>query len=136
MSLAIKKKRELIFQLLYSSSFTNMLKDDLVNLLMKENKISKKNIFESFSYVEKICDKLEFLNKQISSISKSYELERISTAELSIIRLAIYEIKFDENIPCKVSIAEAIRLTKKYANNNSVSFVNAILDAFLKNENL
>ena len=54
----------------------------------------------------------------------------VELRELSIIRLALYEIKYEEDIPLKVSINEAVELAKKYGTDDSPSFVNGILAKF------
>ena len=63
----------------------------------------------------------------ISELSKGWKLERIGGVERNILRLAIYEIKFDEDIPLSVAINEAVELAKTFGRDESYSFVNAIL---------
>lgn len=72
---------------------------------------------------EKICD----IDPIISNASSGWKINRFGTAELAIMRLAVYEIKFDENIPDKVAINEAVELAKKYGGESSPSFINGIL---------
>ncbi|MBN2478750.1 MAG: transcription antitermination factor NusB [Parachlamydiales bacterium] len=132
MPLIIQKQREIHFQILYSQSFCEIEKDYIINFLMKEHKTTKKNILISYFYILKVLSNLPKIDEIIKENSKSYDFSRISKVELNILRLAIFEMYFDENIPCKVSIAEAIRLTKKFANNQSIRFVNAVLDTAYK----
>lgn len=68
----------------------------------------------------------------ITEHSTSYEFERIPRIERNVLRLGVYEIMYDSDIPPKVAIAEAIRLTRKFATPESATFVNAILDSILK----
>ena len=63
----------------------------------------------------------------ISGISQGWKLGRIGKAELAILRLAVYEIKFDEDIPVKVAINEAVELAKTYCDVEAKSFINALL---------
>ena len=63
----------------------------------------------------------------INSVSKSWPTSRLGKAELTIMRLAVYEIKFDEDIPTNVAINEAVELAKKYGADNAPSFINGVL---------
>ena len=54
-------------------------------------------------------------------------MERVSKVDLSILRLAIYEIRFDDNIPVKVAINEAVELAKRFGGDDSYKFVNGVL---------
>ena len=74
-----------------------------------------------------IVDKFDELDEIISEVSVGWKLERMSKIDLTILRLAVYEIKMDEEIPDKVAINEAIELAKKYGGDNSPSFINGIL---------
>ena len=72
--------------------------------------------------------KLTEIDKIISEISDGWSIDRIGKVELSILRLAVYEIKYDDLVPLKVAINEAIELAKKYGgDDNSASYINAVL---------
>jgi N utilization substance protein B len=107
-------------------------KKDIVKLLMHTIKTTKKNVSLLLDLVDKILLKLDEIDEIIKNISKEYNFNRISKVELTIIRLCIYEIKYDENVPAKVSSAESIRLCKKFSSKESSNFVNAIVDEFYK----
>ena len=74
-----------------------------------------------------IVEKFEELDKIIAEVSVGWKIERMSKIDLTILRLAVYEIKMDEEIPNKVAINEAIEIAKKYGGDNSPSFINGIL---------
>lgn len=63
----------------------------------------------------------------ISRLSQGWKLERIGRVERNILRLAIYEMRFDDDIPISVAINEAVELSKTFGRDESYSFVNAIL---------
>ena len=67
------------------------------------------------------------LDKDIDDASESWELSRIDKVSLTILRLAYYEIKFEEDIPEGVSINEAVELAKKFGQDDAPSFVNGVL---------
>ncbi len=83
---------------------------------------------------EEIKSKLKAVKGRISDIdplieknAKGWKLNRIGNADLNILRLAIYEMLYDEHVPIKVAINEAVELAKKYGTDNSASFINGIL---------
>ncbi|MFC1780757.1 transcription antitermination factor NusB [Planctomycetota bacterium] len=74
----------------------------------------------------KLCDEL------IVAATIKWEFTRLSTVDKSILRLAVYQLKFCHDIPPKVVINEAIELAKKYSTDKSPAFINGVLDAVLK----
>ncbi|MDD6645324.1 MAG: transcription antitermination factor NusB [Oscillospiraceae bacterium] len=78
-------------------------------------------------------DNLEEIDKIISDhLSAKWKLNRISKVSLSILRLAVYEMKYVEDIPSNVSINEAVELSKKFSGEEEYKFVNGILGAVSK----
>ena len=77
------------------------------------------------SGVDKNIDKIDLV---LAETSKNWKISRMAAVDRSILRLAIYEILFEDDIPLKVTINEAIELAKKYGNKNSGAFINGILD--------
>ena len=74
-----------------------------------------------------VMDKKSEIDKIISELSQGWKLERIGRVERNILRLAIAEMKYDDDIPVSVAINEAVELAKAYGRDESYSFVNAIL---------
>jgi transcription antitermination factor NusB len=72
------------------------------------------------------------LDAHIVRFSKHWKLSRIAKVELTILRLAVYEILFSPDIPLRVALNEAIELAKRYGDENSRNFINGILDAIAK----
>ncbi|MEG2189609.1 MAG: transcription antitermination factor NusB, partial [Christensenella sp.] len=64
--------------------------------------------------------------------SKSWRIERIAKVDLAILRLAIYELLFIDDIPAKVTVNEAVELAKKYSDEKSYQFVNGLLGGYLR----
>ena len=83
-----------------------------------------KNIIER--QVFDILNHLEEIDKKIETYSENWHISRIDKVDLAILRLAIYEILYDD-IPQKVVINEAIELAKEYSSEKSYRFINAIL---------
>lgn len=74
-----------------------------------------------------IVDKQIEIDAEIERISEGWKLARIGKAELAILRLAVYEILYEDEIPVKVSINEAVELAKVYCDVEAKGFVNALL---------
>ncbi|WP_031386598.1 transcription antitermination factor NusB [Desulfonatronum thiodismutans] len=76
-----------------------------------------------------VFGRLDEIDAVIRRFSKHWKIERIAKAELSILRLGVYELLYEPDIPLRVSINEAVELSKEFADDNSFPFVNGILDA-------
>ena len=91
---------------------------------------------KELAYLEKrFADVLLYVDEidsMIEESSKGWQLKRIGKVELTIMRLAVYEMKYDEEIPTGVAINEAVELAKKFGEDNSGSFVNGILAKIAK----
>jgi len=129
MALPQQKFREMVFQMLYSLDIGASKEEDLVALMMNELTATKKTCREGYLRAKKIWDNHESLDVIIGSSASSYSFERIHTVERNILRLALFEIIYDAQIPPKVAITEAIRLARKFSTPEAAAFVNAILDA-------
>ena len=70
----------------------------------------------------------------IDGASKKWRISRLSKTDLMLLRVAVYEIKFDSEIPDKVSINEAVELAKIYGGDESPAFVNGVLAKFMSGE--
>lgn len=70
---------------------------------------------------------LSELDEKINSVSRGWKTGRMGKAELAILRLGVYEMLYDDEIPVKVAINEAVELSKKYGGEDAPSFVNGIL---------
>lgn len=131
MPLPPQKFREAVFQILFTSDFAPDA-DEMVGFMMGELKTTRREMSEACARVNKILEKQIEIDEMISAYSTEYSIDRISKVELTILRLGLYEILFDDNVPSKVAIAEAIRLTRKFGTNESAQYINAILDAVYK----
>ena len=67
------------------------------------------------------------IDEKINEVAKGWKTQRMGKADLSILRLAVYEMKYDEEIPVNVAINEAVELAKKFGSDDSPAFVNGIL---------
>jgi N utilization substance protein B len=77
--------------------------------------------------VADVVAKLPEIDELISSRAVNWSIERMSHVDLTILRLGVYELKYDEGVPEKVAINEAVELAKTFGGENSSSFVNGVL---------
>ena len=103
-------------------------------MLMKKLKTTKKHVKQSLENVKKILDKVPEIDNQIKQMCVSYDFQRISKVELNVLRLAIFEM-FYEELPFNIAISEAIRVCRKFSTPEGANFVNAILDGLCKANN-
>lgn len=128
--------REIVFQLLYAYDFSGLSTEELIPLLMEEHSVTKKHLYLASEQLQKIREKQEEIDLMIGKTALSYQFERIPRVERNILRLGVYELLYDNSIPPKVAIAEAIRLCRKFATPEGATFVNGVLDALYKNDEL
>lgn len=127
------KAREYAFILLFQYKFQPDSIGELIEDFVAEY---KPGIQEEYikNAVNTTIEKLEELDGIIDEKSANWKADRLSYVCQSILRLAICEILYFEDIPVPVSINEAIALIKKYDGEESVNFVNGILGSFKKND--
>ena len=126
--------REKAFKLIYSLEIQKKENlEEQIQLYLESNNINDKDAIEYIKDavlgIEK--DKQEIISQIERNLKSDWKLERISKIDLSILKLAIYEIKYKE-IPYKVAINEAVELAKRYGEDTSRTFVNGVLASIVK----
>lgn len=127
-----RQLRENVFKMLFRVEFHDekempeqlILFEDEVEPISEDEKIYMTNKYKD------IYAHIEEMDAAINEVSKGWKTTRMGKVDLTLIRLAVYEIRFEEEIPVKVSINEAIELAKKYGTDDSPAFVNGILAKF------
>lgn len=128
--------RENAFRLLYSLEVPKnkeLNTTEQIDLYIESNEIKNK---EAIEYIKDAITGIEKNKEAIiklieENLKSNWKIERISKIDLSLLELAIYEIKYKE-VPYKVAINEAVELAKKYGEENSKTFVNGILASIVK----
>ncbi|HXU29730.1 MAG TPA: transcription antitermination factor NusB [Thermoanaerobaculia bacterium] len=96
----------------------------------------RRQVEAAFSYaqtiVQGVADHLEELDELIRSRADNWRLERMPPVDRNILRLAVFEMLYEKDIPKLVVVDEAIELAKKYGSEQSSRFVNGLLDGLLK----
>lgn len=81
---------------------------------------------------EKICEKLPEIDAKLNESSKGWKTTRMAKVDLTILRLAVFEVVYDEDVPNRVAINEAVEIAKKFGGNDSPAFVNGVLGKVAK----
>jgi len=126
--------REGILSALYALELTGETKEKVLNDLFERNSYdgeSKAFITELYG---NIVDNKIWAEQLISDNLDNWKLERVATLDQLIMRIAVNEIYFTDDVPPKVSISEAIEIAKLYSTEDSSSFVNGVLDAIYKSK--
>ena len=89
--------------------------------------LSEKDKEELHGRAEAVMAKINEIDEMIKEAAKGWRLGRMGKVELTLLRLAVYEMKYDESVPEKVAINEAVELAKKFGGKDSPAFVNGIL---------
>lgn len=122
--------REHLFRMLFHKEFYNSEELEEQIRFYFDN-LEKAPTEEQMSQVTErfyaILDKIPEIDEMVDEVSKGWRLNRMGKVDLTILRIAIYEMKYDDEIPVGVAINEAVELAKKYGEDHSRSFVNGIL---------
>lgn len=128
-----RELREQIFKLLFRVEFNP--KDEMQAQTEfffeeEENRADAADTAYIAQKVEKIVEKLEEIDALLNEKVEGWDTGRMGKVDLTILRLAVYEIVHDEEIPTGVAINEAVELAKKFGQDSSASFVNGVLARF------
>ena len=126
--------RELAFKLIYSLEIQKIHNlDEQIELYLESNEINDK---QASNYIKDCMNGIENHKEEINkiiqdSLTQEWKIERISKINLSLLKLAIYEIKY-KDIPYKVEINEVVELAKTYGEETSSKFINGALAKVVK----
>ena len=126
--------REGILGALYALETTGETKEKVINDLFQRNNYNEETKIFITALFGNIVDNKIWSEQLISDNLDNWKLERVATLDQLIMRIAVNEIYFNDDIPPKVSISEAIEIAKSYSTKDSSSFVNGILDAIYKHK--
>lgn len=129
-----RRLREHVFMMLFRTEFYEMEElGDQDKLYMEELEDAvEEERADINGKVSAIRDKLSEIDGMIDEKASGWSISRMGKVELTILRLAVYEMLFDEMIPEGVAINEAVELAKKFGGDDSSSFINGVLSKFTK----
>lgn len=125
-----RKNRESAFILIFEKQFRDDSYDDIIELGEEIGDIEINDEVKN-TFISTMEKSYEF-DEIITRYSNKRSLDRIPKVNLAILRLALYEIKYDDKVPLNVGINEAVILAKKFAQKQDASFINGVLGAYAK----
>ena len=131
MSISRHELREQTFKMLFGVEFHDgedkrEVLDNYMDITI-DRELKPKERQEIIDRVLAVHSKREELDSLINKVAKGWRTSRMGRAELNLIRLALYEMRYDDTVPLKVAINEALELGKEYGDDDAPSFINGIL---------
>ena len=126
-----RQARECVLKALYAQNYTQDRMEHVINDVMEHENLGKE--FREFARTLAIKTRVhtDEFDQMIKKRAEHWDFDRIAMLDKIILRIAICEMLYFEDIPPKVSISEAIEIAKGYSTDNSGRFVNGILDSVL-----
>ena len=129
-----KLSREKAMELVFSMMLTKESHDEVIETFVDNYEENIKNL--DLDYIKEVLKGVEENKESIDNLIKEnlqkWKIESVSKVNLAILRLAVYEMKYVNDVPEKVAINEALEITKRYSDEKSVSFINGVLDNIYK----
>ncbi len=128
-----REYRKQVFLMLFRAEFHDVDELNEQDLICLEDgyELTQEEQEQVRERVRNIVEKIPYLDEKINANTQGWQTSRFGKVELSIIRLALYEMEFDDTIPNKVSINEAIELAKEFSGDSAPAFVNGVLKKFI-----
>ena len=124
-----REQREHIFKLLFMTQFNseNEMSDQVSMYFDTLGELEEKDQEAIQNKYQHILEHLDEIDQVLNDFSRGWKTTRMNRVDLTALRLAVYEMKFDEDIPTGVAINEAVELAKSFGGDDSGSFVNGVL---------
>jgi N utilization substance protein B len=122
-----RQARSIALQTLFESDAVSHNPDSVLERHLSDDLIAEETASFAKQLVEGVVGNLEELDKIISSSAPSWPMEQMAKIDKNILRLAIFEILFNKDVPIKAAINEAIELAKSFGSDSSSRFVNGVL---------
>ncbi|MBW2265810.1 MAG: transcription antitermination factor NusB [Deltaproteobacteria bacterium] len=124
-----RRSRELAMQLLFQMDISGDRSKDAVELFCRHFEVPKKAKAFFLELVDGVMTCQDELDRLIKRFSQNWKISRMPSMDRNIMRVAVYELLYCDDIPAKVSINEAIDIGKKFGTEHSSAFINGILDS-------
>ena len=122
--------REAVFLLLYQNEISGIDIEETAGAC--EEAFEMRVTPEMIKKASAVAGKYSELDEIVGRYSEKREVSRISRINITILRLAIYEMLYEDGVPAKVAVNEAVELSKKYAEKQDSSFINGVLGNYMK----
>ncbi len=128
-----RQLREQIFKLLFRVEFNSkeeLEQQEAFFFADEENHVGEEESAQIGSKFVRIVEQLDEIDTQLNQKAKGWSTDRMGKVDLTILRLAVYEIQYDDEVPTGVAINEAVELAKKFGQDSSPAFINGVLAKF------
>ena len=122
-----RKARTIALQALYEIDSVGRQAETVVERFLGEEALSEENDAFVRELVGGVVQNRDDIDRNIQRFAPAWPIEQIAMIDRNILRLAIFEILFDNKVPVKVAISEAVELAKDFGSENSAKFVNGVL---------
>ncbi len=122
-----RKAREVAFKVLFQVDLVQADPQQAFELLLGETPLAEKDQLFAWTLVKGSVEKMPEIDKLLADLSKEWTIQRMSSVDRNLLRLAAYEMIYEAEKPA-VAIDEALEISKRYSEPASVGFINAILD--------
>jgi N utilization substance protein B len=129
-----RKSRELALQALYQGELAGQNGLLIFEEFCVHFQVNKKAIPYAKKLLDGVQEKGDAINQFISRYAENWRLERMSVIDRNILRLAVYEVHYQDDVPVSVAINEAVEIAKRFSTDDSGPFINGILDSMAKEE--
>lgn len=127
-----KQAREGAMRLLFQMESTNDFSEDALNVYLDNFHYDENETEYIVDAIKNIRCNLKEIDNYVIENLEGWSIHRLAKVDLSILRLAIYEILYRNDIPVEVSINEAIETAKRYSSEDSFKFINGVLGGFVR----
>jgi N utilization substance protein B len=127
-----RKARESTLQILFQLEFDDAEPEITVDSFWKNKKATKEVEEHSRWLVKGIASHRESIDRLIQSVSANWRISRMAIVDRNVLRIAVFELLYEESLAPAIVINEAIEIAKKYSSDEGAVFVNGILDAVRK----
>ena len=124
---ARRRARAIALQALYETDSTRHEMETVLSRLLAEGGLSEENNTSVRELVSQVVQNKAEIDRNIQRFVTAWPIEQIAVIDRNILRLAIFEILFDNKVSVKIAINEAVELAKKFGSDNSPKFVNGVL---------
>ncbi len=135
--MARRKSRIVAFQALYAWDISNTPLDDLLSFGWVEKgtleRMGEESLLFSRLLITGTLDHIDHIDEVIKKYLMNWDFSRLARVDLAILRISVYPLLYQKDIPASIIIDEAIDLCKEFASDDAYRFVNAVLDAVHKN---
>lgn len=128
-----KEAREWVVKYLYSRTFQDQCVESLADFL-KNQELDLNEEAYMREVVAGVEENLDAIDADIEKYLRSWTTARIPKLDLAILRAAVFEIKYSEEVPTGVAINEAVEIAKKYSTDESYRFINGVLGAIARED--